>query len=154
MYIYIHTYVYIFTHIYLNIYIYIYAYIYICIIYIYIYIYRVSRVDIQSRQLRPPPPSVLRQVHIMLPKETGGPMFSRLFPSEERLNPSLAIKQICEDEPYQVIYVYIYIYIYVYMYIHIYIYIYISYRCPRACHQANMRRRAIPGELAGIYRYI
>jgi len=41
------------------------------------------------------------EVQIMLPKEGGGPMFSRLFPSEEKLNPTLAIKQICEDEPYQ-----------------------------------------------------
>jgi len=41
------------------------------------------------------------EVHVMLPKETGGPVFSRLFPSEEKLSPALAIKQVCDDEPYQ-----------------------------------------------------
>jgi hypothetical protein len=41
------------------------------------------------------------EVQIMLPKEGGGPMFSRLFPSEDKLNPTLAIKQICDDEPFQ-----------------------------------------------------
>lgn len=41
------------------------------------------------------------EIQIMLPKEGGAPMFSRLFPSEDKLNPTLAIKQICEDEPYQ-----------------------------------------------------
>jgi len=41
------------------------------------------------------------ELQVMLPKETHGPMFSRLFPSEEKLQPAMALKQVCEDEPYQ-----------------------------------------------------
>ena len=40
------------------------------------------------------------EVHLMLPKSDVS-MWGKLFPSEERLNPGVALKQVCDDEPYQ-----------------------------------------------------